>query len=312
VSDKLGAGLCVMTGLLMMSAATLAADKHPAGSQGAGTQVYNAQTSVDSAQDRDSQLGVQLDASDSTSFNLLAEETSSPAGRFDLVTHAYDLGWDQDLADWTGFGLRYEWSGKQNAIVSDAYYGTFYLKNSDWEFTLLPGYRRSTLYSSTGKAFPVFVATEPVTNPPKFRKIIVPASLDLDDHPLGGKLDYSGLKDWLFEVSSTRHSYDQQHVPFILYYLGNRISGGSALTVQQGFLLHEDSARIERDFDLTSLALDYEMDQSAADRSWSYTTDLDFQTPIADAFDIEIIAGATHSLSLPQTRFITVNLIYYR
>src|SRR5579872_3910272 len=131
-----------MTGLLMMSAATLAADKHPAGSQGAGTQVYNAQTSVDSAQDRDSQLGVQLDASDSTSFNLLAEETSSPAGRFDLVTHAYDLGWDQDLADWTGFGLRYEWSGKQNAIVSDAYYGTFYLKNSDWEFTLLPGYRR--------------------------------------------------------------------------------------------------------------------------------------------------------------------------
>lgn len=312
MNGKLSVGLCIAAGLYVASAGVLAADKHPGTAQGASTQTYNAQVSFDSGQDRDSQLGAQLDASDSTSFDLLAEETSSPAGRNDLVTHTYDLGWDQGLGDSTGFGLRYDWSGKQQALVSRALYGSFYLKNASWEATVLPGYRRSTLYNRTGKPITVSIPIEPITTPEKFRKLVLPPSLDINDKPLGAKLDYTAVEDWSFEISSTRHDYDRQHVGFLVKYLGRDLATGSALTLQQSFLLHENSARIERDFDLTSLAVDYEVDQSAVDRSWSYTTDLDFQTPIGEAFDIEITAGATHSLSLPQTRFVTLNLIYYR
>lgn len=277
----------------------------------AGAQTYNLQYSVDSADDKDSQLAAELSAFDRTSFDFLAEETSSPSTRNALVTHTYDLGWDQGWSDWAGLGLRYDWSGKQDALVAKSWYGSFSVKNASWEFTLLPGYRNITLYSKTGSAFPVYIPVLPLTTPPTFRKIILPATLNLDDRPLGGKLDFTGIEGWLFEISSTRHDYDKAHVGFLLDYISRDLSGGSALTQQQGFLLHENSARIERDFDLTSLALDYEVDQSAVDQTWSYTTDVDLQTPLSVALDLEIVVGATHTLNLPQTRFITLNLIYY-
>lgn len=264
-----------------------------------GTQAYNAQLSVDSAQDHDAQLGASWELGDSTSLSALAEETTSPASRADLVTHSYDFGLDQGLGDAAGFGLQYEWSGKRADIVSRALHGSFHIKDPSWEITVLPGYRRTTLYTNSGK---III---------RGRTIKLPPTIEVDEKIWGGSLDYTGAKDWLFEVSTTNHHYDR-NVGFLANRLGLDLSTGSAVTLSQSFLSHESSVRVEREFDLTSLATDYEVDRSAINGSYAYTLDLDFQTPVSDACDIEVTAGATHTLNLPQTRFITVNLIYYR
>ncbi|MDE2195899.1 MAG: hypothetical protein KGJ56_01725 [Gammaproteobacteria bacterium] len=264
-----------------------------AGSSGSLT--LNTSLSVDAADDHDYQLGGQVGVSDSTFLNFLSEYTSSPASSTDLVTHTDSLGVEQALGRHAGFGLRYESWGKSNDLVSDAFYGSVYWQTRDWQLTASPGTRRITLYTRSGK----------IAN-----LLNLPNSIDIRDNPLGLRVDYSGVENWLFEVSTTRHHYSRD--PSVL---GRRIAllffTGSALTLSQGFLSHSSTARVERDFDLTSLAMDYEIDRSALDGTYSYTTDIDFTTPVSNSFDIEITTGVTHSVKFPETGFITFNLVYY-
>src|SRR5579859_1648609 len=137
------AGMGVLLGLAPLAPA--AAGSH--GGEAGGSQQYNAQFSTDSADDRDWQLGALWRPGDSTSIDALMEETTSPAGRADLVSHTYDLGVDQDLGDHAGFGLKYEWWGKKGDIDSTAWYGSFDLRNSSWDLAVLPGRRDITLYT---------------------------------------------------------------------------------------------------------------------------------------------------------------------
>lgn len=258
----------------------------------------NTSLSADSADDLDGQLGGQVSVSDTTSYNFLAEYTSSPSGRTDLLTHTYSFGVDQDFnADQTsGFGLRYEWWGKNAVLDSNSFYGSLFYSLGGWEGTLLPSIRQIDLDTRGLKERGV---------------IIPPENHTINDRPLGLRVDFTGIPNWLFEASTTRHNYTQS--PRIL---GSKsalvLFTGSALTLSQGFLSHSATARIERDFDLTSLAYDYEIDRSAIDGTYSYTSDIDFTTPISNSFDMEIISGVTRAVHTPETGFITFNLIYYQ
>lgn len=296
----------------MLSLPALALAAPSADDSGGAKQQYNGQYSVDSSQDHDAETGAQWGLGESTSLNFSAEESTSSSSRADLVTHTYDFGLDQDLSDLTGFGLTYEWWGKKDAIEMKTWKGSFFLKNDTWKATLLPGQSSITVDTLKLKVNPTGI-------------------VHLDDHPLGLQLDYTGLEDWKFEAATTRHDYSHG-----LGFLGRVFKvktktgatidisflNASAFTLAHSFLSHESSARIERDFGLTSVAFDYELDRSGINGSYSYTPEIDFQTPVSDSCDIEITAGVTRTGGpsvktlippppVPTTRFITVNLIYY-
>lgn len=289
---------------LVMALATLPCTALAAGGQGSkaaandSSLMLNSTLSIDSANDQDAQISGELAISSTTAYNFLAESTSSPVGRLALNTHTYSFGVDQDFnsAKTAGFGLRYEWWGKTDTLDSNSFYGSLYYALPDWEATLLPGIRQIDLDTRRLKERGV---------------IIPPENHAITDRPLGLRLDFTGLQDWVFEVSSTRHNYTQS--PAIL---GNKsafiLFTGSALTLSQGFLSHSSTVRIERDFDnLTALAYDYEIDRSAIDGTYSYTSDIDFTAPMSDSFDMEIISGITRAAHTPETGFITLNFTYY-
>ena len=290
--------LWLLMAALGLPSAVMAAGGQDSGKSGGGTALMlNSAFSIDSADDQDAQIGGEVAISDTTAYNFLAEYTRSPSGRLDLTTHTYSFGVDQDFdaAQTAGFGLRYEWWGRADTLDSNAFYGSLYYSLPDWQATLLPGIRQIQLD----------------TRRLKLRQILIPAENHLiTDRPLGLRVDFTGLHDWLFEVSSTRHNYTLS--PAILGTKGAFIFfTGSALTLSQGFLSHSSSARIERDFDLTSLAFDYEIDRSAIDGTYSYTSDIDFTTQISDSFDMEIVSGVTRSAHTPETGFITLDFTYY-
>lgn len=287
--------LITLAGLPCISMA--AGGSQNVGNANGSSLMLNSQFSIDSADDRDAQVGGEVAISDTTAYNFLAEYTSSPAGRLALTTHTYSFGVDQDFsaAKASGFGLRYEWWGKTDTLDSNSFYASLYYSLAGWQATLLPGIRQIDLD----------------TRRLRLRNIFIPAENHLiTDRPLGLRVDFTGLQNWLFEVSSTRHNYTLS--PAVL---GGKSAfiffTGSALTLSQGFLSHSSTLRIERDFDLTSLAYDYEIDRSAIDGTYSYTSDIDFTTPIADSFDMEIVSGVTRSAHTPQTGFITLNFTYY-
>lgn len=289
--------LIALLACLSLTAKAAAGGAQNSGNANGSSLMLNSQFSIDSANDQDVQLGGEAAISDTTAYNFLAEYTSSPAGRLALTTHTYSFGVDQDFnaAKNSGFGLRYEWWGKTDTLDSNSFYGSLYYALPDWQATLLPGIRQIDLD----------------TRRLKLRNIFIPAENHLiTDRPLGLRVDFTGLQNWLFEVSSTRHNYTLS--PAVL---GGKSAfiffTGSALTLSQGFLSHSSSVRIERDFDLTSLAYDYEIDRSAIDGTYSYTWDIDFTTPISDSFDMEIMSGVTRSAHTPQTGFITLNFTYY-
>lgn len=290
-SDRQASIAALMLAILLWPAT--AARAAGGGPSGPGL-VLNTALSVDAADDRDAQVGAQVALGDSTMLSFLGEYTSSPAARTDLVTHTYSAGFNQNFGRRASLGLRYESWGKAGELTSDSLYGSLGWNGSDWQLTALPGVRRISLYTR-GNILP---------------GITLPNKVELTDRPLGLRVDYTGLNGWLFEASSTRHNYTRN--PAVL---GSRSAllffTGSVLTLSQGFLAHSATARIERDFGLTSLAFDYEIDRSAIDGSYAYTSDIDFTTPISDSFDMEIVSGITRSAHTPQTGFITFNLIYY-
>ncbi len=281
--------------LMLLAGLPLPALAASGGSGGGSSLMLNSALSVDAADDRDAQLGASWAVSQATILNFLSEYTSSPADRTDLVTHTLGLGVDQQFTSSLGGGLLYQHWGKPGDITSNGYYANLYWQNSAWQVTVLPGLRRITLYTRS--------------NP--FVSIKLPNNVEFDDRQLGLRIDYTGLNHWLFEASTTRHDYTRN--PSVL---NRRIAllffTGSALTLSQGFLSHSSTFRVERDFGLTSLAMDYEIDRSAIDGTYAYTTDLDFETPISERFDMEIITGVTRAAHTPQTGFVTFNLVYYR
>ncbi|MGH8413930.1 MAG: hypothetical protein ACRESX_04295 [Gammaproteobacteria bacterium] len=289
-------------GLIMVIGAIpfAAADTTPGGSQNAGaddsspTLTLNTSLSIDALDNRDYQFGGSVAVSDSTSYNFLYEYTNSPSGATNLLTHTYSVGVDQAISSATGFGLTYERWGKPGYINSDSLNGSLYWQNKTWKVTALPGLRYIALDARSGMVSGI---------PPA-------ASITVSDYPLGLRVDFTGLQDWLFEVSTTRHDYNRD--PDILsQFTSLPFFNGSIITRSQGFLSHSSTARIERDFDSISLAYDYEIDRSALDGTYSYTSDIDFTTPISDSFDMEIISGVTRSTQVSQNGFITLNFTYY-
>ena len=284
--------LVLLAGLPLQALATSGSN---GGAGGGSSLMLNSALSVDAADDRDAQLGANWAVSAATTLSFLSEYTSSPADRTDLVTHTLGLGVDQQFTSSLGGGLFYQHWGKPGDIMSNSYYANLYWQNTAWQVTVLPGFRRITLNTRS--------------NP--FVSIKLPNNVEFDDRRLGLRIDYTGLDNWLFEASTTRHDYTRN--PSVL----NRRTAllfftGSALTLSQGFLSHSSTFRVERDFGLTSLAMDYEIDRSAIDGTYAYTTDLDFETPISERFDMEIITGVTRAAHTPQTGFVTFNLVYYR
>ncbi|MGH8283200.1 MAG: hypothetical protein ACRESE_05085 [Gammaproteobacteria bacterium] len=283
-------------GIIPLAAAAAAPDN----SQNADTDssnptlTLNTSLSIDALDNRDYQFGGRVAVSDSTSYNFLYEYTNSPSGATNLLTHTYSVGVDQAITSSTGFGLTYERWGKPGYINSDSLDGSLYWQNKVWQVTALPGLRYVALDARSGMVSGI---------PPA-------ASITLSDYPLGLRLDFTGLKDWLFEVSTTRHDYNRD--PDILnQFTSLPFFNGSIITRSQGFLSHSSTARIERDFDAISLAYDYEIDRSALDGTYSYTSDIDFTTPISDSFDMEITSGVTRSAQAAQNGFITLNFTYY-